>query len=33
MLAYVRLLYDVEREARERKLRGGARRALRQKKC
>jgi len=31
-LAYIRLLYDVEREARERKLRGEARRALRQKK-
>jgi len=30
MLAYVRLLYDVEREARERKLDGEARRALRQ---
>ena len=32
MLAYIRLLYDVEREARDRKLRGEARRALRQKK-
>jgi transposase len=30
MLAYVRLLYDVEREAREQKLRGDRRRALRQ---
>ena len=30
MLAYVRLLYDVEREAREQKLRGGASRVLRQ---
>jgi len=30
MLAYVRLLYDVERQAREQKLRGEARRALRQ---
>jgi hypothetical protein len=30
MLAYVHLLYDVEREAREQKLRGDARRALRQ---
>jgi transposase len=32
MLAYIRLLYDVEREARERKLVGEARRALRQEK-
>jgi transposase len=32
MLAYIRLLYDVEREARDRKLKGEARRALRQKK-
>jgi len=32
MLAYIRLLYDVEREARDRKLVGEARRALRQKK-
>ena len=32
MLAYIRLLYDVEREARDRKLRGEARWALRQKK-
>ena len=32
MLAYIRLLYDVEREARDRRLRGEARRALRQKK-
>ena len=32
MLAYIRLLYDVEREARDRKLQGEARRALRQKK-
>jgi transposase len=32
MLAYIRLLYDVEREARDRKLDGQARRALRQKK-
>jgi transposase len=32
MLAYIRLLYDVEREARDRKLKGGGRRALRQKK-
>jgi len=32
MLAYVRLLYDVEREADERKLNGEARRALRQEK-
>jgi transposase len=32
MLAYIRLLYDVEREARDRKLDGEARRALRQKK-
>jgi hypothetical protein len=31
MLAYIRLLYDVEREARDRRLRGEARRALRQK--
>jgi transposase len=30
MLAYIRLLYDVEREARERKLSGNERRALRQ---
>jgi transposase len=32
MLAYIRLLYDVEREARDRKLQGEARRALRQEK-
>jgi hypothetical protein len=32
MLAYIRLLYDVEREGRDHKLRGEARRALRQKK-
>lgn len=32
MLAYIRLLYDVEREARDRKLGGEARRALRQAK-
>ena len=32
MLAYIRLLYDVEREARERKLDREARRVLRQKK-
>ena len=32
MLAYIRLLYDVEREARDRKLAGEARRALRQQK-
>jgi hypothetical protein len=32
MLAYIRLLYDVEREAGERKLRGEARRILRQEK-
>jgi hypothetical protein len=32
MLAYIRLLYDVERDARDRKLKGEARRALRQKK-
>jgi transposase len=32
MLAYIRLLYDVEREAREQKLKGQARRALRQEK-
>jgi len=32
MLAYIRLLYDVEREARDRKLQGEARQALRQKK-
>jgi transposase len=32
MLAYIRLLYDVEREAGERKLKGEARRALRQEK-
>ena len=30
MLAYIRLLYDVEREARDRSCRGEARRALRQ---
>jgi transposase len=30
MLAYIRLLYDVEREARDQKLGSGARRALRQ---
>ena len=29
MLAYIRLLYEVEREAGERKLRGEARRVLR----
>jgi hypothetical protein len=33
MLAYIRLLYDVKREARDRKLDGEARRALRQKKA
>ena len=33
MLAYIRLLYDVEREADERKLEGEARRALRQQKA
>ncbi len=32
MLAYVRLLYDVEREAREQKLHGNRRRALREAK-
>ena len=32
MLAYIRLLYDVEREARDRKLVAQARRALRQEK-
>jgi hypothetical protein len=32
MLAYIRLLYEVEREARDRKLDGEARRELRQKK-
>jgi len=32
MLAYIRLLYDVEREAREQKLKGEARRVLRQEK-
>jgi hypothetical protein len=32
MLAYIRLLYDVEHEARDRKLDGEARRALRQEK-
>jgi len=32
MLAYIRLLYDVERQARDRKLVGEARRALRQEK-
>jgi transposase len=32
MLAYIRLLYDVERDARDRKLKGEARRALREKK-
>jgi transposase len=32
MLAYIRLLYDVEREARDQKLSGEARRALRQAK-
>jgi transposase len=32
MLAYIRLLYDVEREARERKLDGEARRARRQER-
>jgi transposase len=33
MLAYIRLLYDVEREAREQQLKGEARRALRQAKA
>src|SRR5208282_6936768 len=33
MLAYIRLLYDVEREAREKQLKGEARRALRQEKA
>jgi transposase len=33
MLAYIRLLYDVEREARDRKLDPAARRALRQEKA
>ena len=32
MLAYIRLLYEVEREAREQQLKGEARRALRQQK-
>ena len=32
MLAYIRLLYDVEREARDQKLGSDARRALRQAK-
>lgn len=32
MLAYVRLLYDVEREAKQRELKGEARRLLRQQK-
>ncbi|HEY1161216.1 MAG TPA: IS66 family transposase [Terracidiphilus sp.] len=32
LLAYIRLLYDVEREAREQKLKAEARRALRQEK-
>ena len=32
MLAYIRLVYDVEREAGERKLKGEARRVLRQEK-
>jgi hypothetical protein len=32
MLAYIRLLYDVEREARDQKLGSDARRALRQTK-
>ncbi len=32
MLAYIRLLYDVEREARELQLKGEARRAVRQEK-
>jgi hypothetical protein len=32
MLAYIRLLYDVERDARDRRLKGEARRALRQEK-
>jgi len=32
MMAYVRLLYDVEREAKDRKLTGETRRALRQEK-
>ncbi len=32
MLAYIRLLYDVEREARDRQLSGGERRELRQAK-
>ena len=33
MLAYIRLLYDVEREAREKQLKGEACRALRQEKA
>jgi transposase len=33
MLAYIRLLYDVEREAREKQLKGEARRARRQEKA
>jgi hypothetical protein len=33
MLAYIRLLYDIEREARDRKLDSPARRALRQAKA
>jgi hypothetical protein len=33
MLAYIRLLYDIEREARDRKLDPVARQALRQKKA
>jgi hypothetical protein len=32
VLAYVRLLYDVEREAKQRELKGEARRSLRQEK-
>jgi len=32
MLAYTGLLYDVEREARQQRLKGQARRALRQEK-
>jgi transposase len=32
MLAYIRLLYDVERETRKKQLKGEARRALRQEK-
>ena len=33
MLAYIRLLYDIEREARDRKLDSAGRRALRQEKA